>query len=249
VDNELEVIRDEMEQTRANLAEKLGALETQVRETVSGATEAVNSTVEGVKDVVSSVSETFETVTDTFDVSKQVEQRPWLAMGAAVATGFVIAQVFDRASRPAEPSAARTDVPLERVGGVEAPRREEPGLMDSLGKLLPDVSGVANTVVSSLGGVAVGSLMGLIREFASGGLPKEWQGDVTKLIDDVTKQLGGEPLNSAKSNQLFSMLGLGGKQEQQQPATPEPARRTEPSDAGATPGGVRGAGRKPATSR
>jgi hypothetical protein len=28
VDNELEVIRDEMEQTRANLADKLGALET-----------------------------------------------------------------------------------------------------------------------------------------------------------------------------------------------------------------------------
>jgi len=37
------VIRDEMEQTRANLADKLGALENQVRETVSGATDAVKS--------------------------------------------------------------------------------------------------------------------------------------------------------------------------------------------------------------
>jgi len=50
------VIRDEMEQTRANLADKLGALENQVRETVSGATEAVSSTVEGVKGVVETVS-------------------------------------------------------------------------------------------------------------------------------------------------------------------------------------------------
>jgi len=41
VDSELEVIRDEMEETRANLANKLEALETQVRETVSGASEAV----------------------------------------------------------------------------------------------------------------------------------------------------------------------------------------------------------------
>jgi len=35
------VIRDEMEMTRANLADKLGALENQVRETVSSASETV----------------------------------------------------------------------------------------------------------------------------------------------------------------------------------------------------------------
>jgi len=38
------VIRDEMEMTRANLADKLGALENQVRETVSSASETVTST-------------------------------------------------------------------------------------------------------------------------------------------------------------------------------------------------------------
>jgi len=218
------VIRDEMEQTRANLAEKLGALENQVRETVSGATDAVSSTVEGVKDVVSSVSETVETVTETFNVSKQVEQHPWMALGAAVATGFVVAQVFGRSSEPAPgapqpgstPSSSSSWFSSSAQPATGAPqpqqeqRREGPGVVDSLKSMLPDMGDVMNTVVSSVGGMAVGSLMGLIREFATQGLPQEWHGDVTKLIDQVTSQLGGKPLDPTRSDQLFNALGLGG---------------------------------------
>jgi len=215
------VIRDEMEQTRANLAEKLGALENQVRETVSGATEAVSSTVDGVKNVVSSVSETVESVTETFNFAKHVERHPWVSVGAAFATGFVIAQVIGRSSEPAPaPAPAPSgDLPLQLSGSSSAasqPRaaeardgRHESGMWKSIERVLPDMGGVMNTVVSSLGGLAVGGLMGVIREMASTGLPKEWQGDVTKLIDQVTTQLGGKPVDSSKSGQLFNALGLG----------------------------------------
>jgi len=229
VDNELEVIRDEMEQTRANLAEKLGALENQVRETVSGATEAVSSTVEGVKEVVSTVSETVESVTETFNVSKQFEQHPWMAFGAAVATGFVIAQVIGRSSHPApahvpSPSPALDLPPRPAAASTSAahqPRQaegtgEESGLMHSLKSALPDVSGVMNTMVSNLGGLAVGSLMGVIREMAAQGLPREWQGEVTKLVDQVTTQLGGKVLDPTRADQLLGALGLDGKQAAQE---------------------------------
>jgi len=211
------VIRDEMEQTRASLADKLGALETQVRQTVSGATEAVSSTVEGVKEVVSSVTETVESVTETFNVSKQVERNPWMAMGAAVATGFVVAQVISRASAPA--AAPATSHPPQPSNGSAhaapgapqpAQQGEEHGLMHTLGSIMPDMSGVMNTMVSSLGGLAVGGLMGVIREMAASGLPDAWRGDVTKLIDQVTNQLGGKPLDSAHSHSLLEALGLGG---------------------------------------
>jgi len=221
VDNELEVIRDEMEQTRANLAEKLEALESQVRETVSGATEAVSSTVEGVKDVVETVTETVENVTETFNVSKQVEQHPWMALGAAVATGFVAAQVIGRASQSSPPShaastngaAAHPAVAHPAAGAPQAqPERHEHPVMDSLKSMLPDMGGVMHTLVGSLGGLAVGSLMGVIREFATHELPKEWHGDVTKLIDEVTSQLGGKPLDPTRTDQLFSALGLGGQE-------------------------------------
>jgi len=270
VDNELEVIRDEMEQTRANLADKLGALETQVRETVSGATEAVSSTVEGVKEVVETVSETVESVTDTFNVSRQVEQHPWMAMGAAVATGFVVAQIIGRVSHPAPvppPAPAAPELPLQPVAQAQpaAPReqpeepKKESGLMHSLESMLPDMKGVMNTLVGSLGGLAVGSVMGVIRELAANGLPQEWKGEVTKLVDQVTTQLGGKPLDSTRSGQLFGALGLGGHDNQDQGGAQREGQRQQegaPSDAARHQGGqsvgngprdLRGAGKQPTT--
>jgi ElaB/YqjD/DUF883 family membrane-anchored ribosome-binding protein len=217
VDSELEVIRDEMEQTRANLADKLGALESQVRVTVSGATDAVSSTVEGVKGVVESVSETVESVTETFNVSKQVEQHPWMAFGAAVAVGFVAAQVLDRLSQPSpapapqppepSPSPSIQLQPMHQTQPTPAPQpahSESESFLGSLGHkavdslkdVLPDTKEVMNTVVSSVSSLAVGSLMGLIRELAANGLPAEWKGEATKLIDQVTTKLGGKPQSS-----------------------------------------------------
>jgi len=220
VDSELEVIRDEMEQTRANLADKLGALENQVRETVSGATEAVSSTVEGVKEVVETVSDTVESVTETFNVSRQVEQHPWMAFGAAVAAGFVASQLFGHSSRPApapvpapppEPLTPSPAIQLQPVHHPqpapapvpEPPKHESHSVLGSLGhnalesleSVLPDMKEVMSTVVSGVSGLAVGSLMGVIRDLAANGLdglPEEWKGEVTKLIDQVTTQLGGK---------------------------------------------------------
>jgi ElaB/YqjD/DUF883 family membrane-anchored ribosome-binding protein len=250
VDNELEVIRDEMELTRANLADKLGALENQVRETVSGATDAVSSTVEGVKEVVSSVSETVESVTETFNVSKQVEQHPWMAFGAAVAAGFVVAQVIGRSSQPAPappPPAPPPPRDLHRQPPAES--HAEPhngsGVLHSLESMLPDMSGVMNTVVSNLSSLAVGGLMGVIREMASGGLPEEWKGEATKLIDQVTTQLGGKPLDSTRSNQLLDALGLGGQSHDVQT---QPAQGPQGGNlVGNGTHGVVSAGRQPTT--
>jgi ElaB/YqjD/DUF883 family membrane-anchored ribosome-binding protein len=257
VDNELEVIRDEMEQTRASLAEKLGALETQVRETVSDATDAVSSTVDGVKNVVSSVSETVESVTETFNLSKHVERHPWLSMGAAVATGFVIAQVISRSSEaapaPAAPVAGPSPAaPQPRAAEAPSNGKQESEVWKSIESMLPDMSGVMGTMVSSLGGLAVGSLMGVIRELAAQGLPREWTGDVTKLIDQVTTQLGGKPLDAARSSQLFQALGLDGlgKSEQEEPrpegAPYDPVRQQGASSSAVTGSrGTSGAGRQP----
>jgi ElaB/YqjD/DUF883 family membrane-anchored ribosome-binding protein len=227
VDNELEVIRDEMEQTRANLADKLGALETQVRETVSDAKEAVSSTVEGVKEVVGSVSETMGTVAESFNVKRHVEEHPWIAMGAAVAAGFVAAQVLDRMGQPSSPAASPsfTDLPLTstRFPEPQAGTKKE-GMLESM---MPDLNGVMNTLLSSAGTLAVSSLMGVIRELAVRGLSPEWKGEVTKLVDQVASQLGSRPLDEQRSEQLLDAVGLGEKKEGQQPegAPYDPARQ------------------------
>jgi len=227
VDSELEVIRDEMELTRASLADKLGALEQQVRETVSGASEAVHSTVEGVKEVVSSVKETAETVTEQFSLSRQFEQHPWAAFGVSVAAGFAAAYLLDRMTAAAAaavvPKPGETLVPpinlqpLHSTTAAGAPSTasapsggdRHPSMLgemgskalgklsdtalDSLEAALPDVKQVMNTAVQGVSSLAVGALMGFIREMAASHLPREWSGEATKLVDQVTQQLGGKP--------------------------------------------------------
>jgi len=94
---EREVIRQQMEETRAALTDKLETLEHQVVDTVQGATTAVQETVATVKDAVQetvetvkgSVQETVETVKETFDLNRQVDRHPWLMFGGAVAVGYL----------------------------------------------------------------------------------------------------------------------------------------------------------------
>jgi ElaB/YqjD/DUF883 family membrane-anchored ribosome-binding protein len=109
-DRELEMIRDQMHQTRASLADKLGTLESQVRDTVDSATtavatatEAVTTTVEEVKEVVSnvteSVSSTVSNVTDTVqgvvsNVTESVQDTVSSVASAFDVPGYVRAAPF-----------------------------------------------------------------------------------------------------------------------------------------------------------
>jgi ElaB/YqjD/DUF883 family membrane-anchored ribosome-binding protein len=113
MDNESEVILEQMEGTRANLAQKLETLENQVVETLQEATSSVSETVQQVKDVVSDTVETVkdtvegtvesvrdtvqgtvDTMKETFDLRRQVENHPWLMFGGACALGLVAGQLL-----------------------------------------------------------------------------------------------------------------------------------------------------------
>jgi ElaB/YqjD/DUF883 family membrane-anchored ribosome-binding protein len=203
-DTELEVIRGEMEETRANLANKLEALETQVRETVSSASETVTSTVEGVKEVVDTVSDTVGSVTDTLNISKHVEENPWLAMGIAVAAGFVAGQLLSGGGgQPAQPAPQPTPTPpqLQPVQDQTHVQQQptQGGILPSLESLLPDMNGALGTALSGVNSLAIGTVMSVVREVVANGLPPEWKSELTKMVDQITTQLGGKPLQAMKS--------------------------------------------------
>lgn len=103
MDDEPEVIRQQMDETRTALADKLGRLEQQVTDTVQGAVESVTSaknaateTVENVRTAVQetvdsvrqSVKSTVDSVTDTLDIELQVQRHPWTMVAGAAAVGF-----------------------------------------------------------------------------------------------------------------------------------------------------------------
>ena len=97
MENESEMIRQQMDETRTAMTEKIEMLEHQVVETVQVASTAVADTVENVKEIVrdslqtvkESVHETVETVKDAFDLHRQVDQRPWTMFAGATALGYL----------------------------------------------------------------------------------------------------------------------------------------------------------------
>ncbi len=104
MDDETEVIKKQMADTRESLAEKVEALEHKVVNTVEGATDTVTSTVESVSDTVAAVRETVqdtvqsvkggvrdaaESVKGALDIQHHAEEHPWALFCGSVAVGFI----------------------------------------------------------------------------------------------------------------------------------------------------------------
>ena len=177
MDSELEVIHAEMEATRGSLAEKIGVLETQVRDTVTEAGEAVTATKEGVKDVVSSVTETVthvkESIQETFNISKHVESHPWAAFGVAIAVGA--AGGFALTPSKSAPASAPTPTPPASPSYSSYAAPSEPSTL--------------GLVFSRLQGLALGSLIDVVKDMVDQSAPESWKDGLKGAINDVASHL------------------------------------------------------------
>jgi len=88
-------LRQEIEQKRGDAAQKIDAIESRVQDT----TQMVKSTVEDTKQMVTgtvkdTVQETTEKVKQSADLGKQIEERPLVVLGAALAGGFLLGGIM-----------------------------------------------------------------------------------------------------------------------------------------------------------
>ena len=216
MDNE-DVIRDQMEDTRTSLTDKLETLEKQVAHTVTDATTNVAETVEAVKesvqDTVASVKDTVqetisavkesmhqgvEAVREFFDIPAQVDHHPWAMVGGSVVLGYVVGSLVGRAA-PArrEFSAARSyqQPPSARAynNGRNDDARSEAqaseGLLSSFG---PEIA--------KLKKLALGSLMNTVRDMIHKAVPPDIGSSLDGIISSVTEKLTGAPSSSPKSS-------------------------------------------------
>src|SRR5437588_98198 len=93
MDQEPDVIRQDIDETRSSLTEKLETLEAEVKGTVQDAKNTVEDTIHNVK---STVHETVESVKRTFDLPYQVRQHPWPMLGGSVVAGFILDNVTSK---------------------------------------------------------------------------------------------------------------------------------------------------------
>jgi hypothetical protein len=206
MENETEMIREQMLETRTALTEKLETLEEQVTAKVKGTTETIAETVETVKEAVENtahtvertVENTVETVKDTFDVSRHFEEHPWLMFGGAILAGYVAGRILER---PALPALASNGLPPEPTREPEvrtyfqappAPAKPSWGA-ETVQALKP--------ALSKLGQLAIGVTTGLIGEMVREQLPEALHHDVGEVLDDITVALGGKPLHGFLSHQ------------------------------------------------
>jgi len=215
VDNELEVIRHQMEEKRASLADKLDALEEQVLETVHEATSAVTHTVRDVTEAVDTVKdniketvetvkenihETVETVKETFNFNEQFRKHPWIVLGGGFAAGFAGALLLGGSSRKKEtpePTYRRPETngtPYEPVRNlVKEPRASEPESSSSSG-LTSQLGTAATEALNTIKGMAVGTLMGVLSEVVREYVPSSLKEEVEKLFGNLNTHLGGKEL-------------------------------------------------------
>jgi len=205
MENETEVIKHQMEETRTALTEKLEAVEELVASTVKETTQAVSSTVEtvtgAVENTVNTVTESVENVTESvksaFDLRSWVDEHPWLVMGGGVAAGYLLGSLVP--SPPAgggswagsSASYAPPTSPSYSQGAASYTSGQQASTGGGISSFLEGLQ----PVVDKLKGLAVGTAAGLVGEMIVKSLPDNLKSEVTSLIDDTTRRMGGTVLH------------------------------------------------------
>ena len=206
--DEPQVIRQQMEQTRASLAEKLETLEQHVVQTVTGTTAAVSETVENVKEAVQetvdavkgSVQDSVAAVKDTvqdsvasilarFDPSRHMHRHPWLFVTGAVVTGYCAGRMLENGSGTCSVRSARSYQPAAAPRYTETAAAETPQQRSGwLDMLTSQFSGEINRAKA----LAVGFAVGLARDLVAQRAPENLRERVAEIADSITSKLGGE---------------------------------------------------------
>jgi len=192
-----DVIRQQIDETRSSLTEKLENLEGQVRGTVQEAKATVEGTIQSVK---SSVHDTVETVKRTLDVRYQTERHPWAMVGGSVLAGFVIGSLAGgRRSPGRRPGyggaqyslSSMAAPPPQRAAAPEAAQRDHrparPGMFSQVLNQFDDE-------INQLKGLAIGALVGVVRDLVKQSVPPSLSGQLEGVLNSATTKLGGKPV-------------------------------------------------------
>jgi hypothetical protein len=204
VDNELEVIRNQMEEKRASLAEKLGVLEDEVLETVHQATAAVSHTVHEVTEVVDTVKEkveqTVESVKESIDFRGAIREHPWTAVGVLFAAGVAGGYLLEPPSL-GQIMPQRAKYSQNNGFPSESFRAPGNGATEASSALTSSLGTAGAEVFQTIKVMAIGTLMGVLNKVVGDAVPASMRPDVNTLFEDLNTRLGGRRLYEFDSSE------------------------------------------------
>jgi len=185
-----------MEEKRASLAEKLGALEDEVLDTVHQATAAVSDTVQNVTDAVDNVKEkveqTVESVKESLDFRDAIREHPWTAVGVSFAAGVAGGMFLETPSLPG--SYSGTAYPQSTSYAQESSRATGNGASASTSALTSSLGSAGTEVFQHFKGMAIGTLLGVLSKVVGDVTPEAMKPDLHRMFEDLNTRLGGTKL-------------------------------------------------------
>jgi len=213
----VEIIKKQMDDTRTSLADKIEALENQVTDTVKEATSDVTDTMKTVKDTVEevagdvkeTVSDVTHTVADTvedmahnvvsfFDVTGHVRRHPWIGFGGAVFLGYVAARYLGGRRQPNSAAGRSAPEPASLSSFAAMPGRSEARAGARRTTETPKAARPKGWVwqeLDRLKNIAVGSVLGIVRDLAAAKLPEAISKKITEEVYRVSDDLGAEKID------------------------------------------------------
>jgi len=208
MDRKSDLIREDIDETRAHLSEKLEVLEDQLRGTVESAKSTVEDTIEEVRDGLRK-----------FTPSYQVEEHPLLCLGGAVAAGLLVGRKMNRnqptssfsslrpLSYPAygstwgtEPVGRDSDVPAtseyEEAHPSNSPFHLSAGHLGMAGPLGPSLwdkfADTFSDEIEMVKDMAIGALLGTVRDLAKRSVPN-LEPQIDQVMDSAMQKFGVSP--------------------------------------------------------
>lgn len=222
MDDDTEVIKQQMAETRESLANKVEALENKVIGTVQTATDTVASTVESVSDTVASVKDTVhdtvesvkggvrdaaDSVKSALDIEHHARHNPWTVFCGAVVVGFVGGYLLTPRKR--DPRDRRWP---DMTGGpyMSVPAPWSAAYGDGLPPPQAGTRQMAppqqkkdegpgwidklEPAIGQLKEMAIGAAVGMIGKMLMQSAPPALRSDLSGVVDQFTTALGGKPM-------------------------------------------------------
>jgi ElaB/YqjD/DUF883 family membrane-anchored ribosome-binding protein len=199
----------EMEETRSSLTEKLEVLESHVAEKIEPVAAAVERVTEAAAEIVENVKETVQDVTEkvektvtrvssVFNLQQHTERHPWMVVGAALTAGCLLGTSMIRRvrhGRQAETTHAGTRQKHGRDGGNgRSHRTESEPEKRARQSDTPRKEGLFTEEMRRLKELAVGALMGAVRDLAKRAIPGVVGERLAEEVDSLTARFGAQPI-------------------------------------------------------